>query len=156
MTIEVQQVAISGGGTSTNWTLSFADETTTPAFVRNPTPAAVQTALEALGSIGVGNVAVTGSGWVWNVTFQGALADQDVTSLAGEIVSGNGTIAVSTVTEGMPPENPDVPPTDPYTLPTPCTLHELMIFVQNAIPLTSGVYHSVRVSSSDTAIWLHT
>jgi hypothetical protein len=154
MTNEVQQVAISGGGTSTNWTLGFEGDTTTPAFVRNPTPTAVQAALEALGSIGVGNVAVTGSGWVWNVMFQGALGDQDVAELAGDIVSGNGTIAVSTVTEGIPP--PDVPPdVPPDALPTPCTLQDLSNFIQQALPRGPSIYHQVQVSSSDTAIWLH-
>jgi hypothetical protein len=96
---EVQQVAISGGGNSTNWTLSFGADTT-PAFVKNPSADAVQAALEALESIGVGNVVVTGSGWTWNVAFQGALGEQDVDALAGNIVSGGGTIAVSTTTPG--------------------------------------------------------
>jgi hypothetical protein len=96
---EVQQVAISGGGNNTNWTLGFGGQTTTPVFVKNPNAATVQAALEALSTIGAGNVAVTGSGWVWNVTFQGVLGDQSVAPLVGTI-SGGGTIAVTTTTPG--------------------------------------------------------
>lgn len=103
---EIQQVIISGGGNSTNWTLGFNGQTTDPAFVKNPNADAVQAALEALPNIGAGNVAVTGSGWTWNITFQGALGEQNVSTLAGNIVSGGGTIAVTTTTQGAPSSGP--------------------------------------------------
>src|SRR5207248_9088166 len=58
------------------------------------TAAAVQNALQALSTIGVGNVSVSGASPLYTITFTGALANKDV-SLNGS--SGlNGAIAAST------------------------------------------------------------
>jgi hypothetical protein len=101
---EVQEVVISGGGNSTNWTLSLDGQTTDPAFVKNPNATAVQSALEALPNIGVGNVAVTvPTSWTWVIAFQGDLGQQDVSTLEAVIISGGGTVEVTTTTPGAAP-----------------------------------------------------
>jgi hypothetical protein len=63
--------------TSGTFPLTFSGQTATIAW--NSTPPAMQAALEALSSIGVGNVSVGGpTGGPWPVTFAGALASTDV------------------------------------------------------------------------------
>jgi hypothetical protein len=81
---EIQQVAIAGatptGGT---FVLTF-DAVSTSDIAYNASAATVSAALEALSSIGAGNVAVTGdAGGPWTVTFQSALAATNVDLIVG-------------------------------------------------------------------------
>lgn len=79
----------SGSVTSGTFTLTFSTPNpsnataTATAIPFNATAAELQTKLEGLGTIGAGNVAVTGpTGGPWTVTFQGArFADTDVTQM---------------------------------------------------------------------------
>lgn len=90
---EVQSVTISGSPTGGSFTLDFGGQPTTD-IAYNATASAVQTALQALSTIGAGNVTVTGSaGGPWTVTFAGSLANQDVAQL----------VAVSNLTGGTSP-----------------------------------------------------
>jgi hypothetical protein len=79
------------GGT---FTLTFGgDETTALAY--NASPAAVQTALQALASIGSGNVAVSGvAGKYYLVEFTGSLADTDVAEITSDF---DGLLPASTI-----------------------------------------------------------
>jgi hypothetical protein len=101
-TNEVQVVTVSNatGGT---FTLTF-ESATTDAIAYNASAAAVQAALEALSTIGTGNVAVTGNaGGPWTVTFQNDLGGTDVAQMTadGTNLEGEGaTVSVSTTTEG--------------------------------------------------------
>lgn len=96
---EVQTVTVGGSGL-TSFTLTFAGQTTA-AIAAAATAAQVQTALEALSTIGVGNVAVTGSaGGPWTVTFQGDLANTDVAQMTATPTGGTGTVTVTTTTAG--------------------------------------------------------
>ncbi|WP_280420650.1 hypothetical protein [Nocardia carnea] len=70
---EIQSVALSGTPTGGTYTLSFGGQTTAP-IAYNAASTVVETALEALSSIGTGNVTVTGTG-PWAVEFTGQLAE---------------------------------------------------------------------------------
>lgn len=106
---EVQSIGPAGTWTSGTYTLSYNGYTTTP-IPHNANAAAIQAALEALGSIGAGNVAVTGGPLSATgptvpavVTFQGVLAAQNVPLLTIDVSSivGGGTAAVTVTTPGQ-------------------------------------------------------
>lgn len=99
---EVQTVTITGSPTGGTFTLSFQGQTTAP-IAYNAAAAAVGSALEALSSIGAGNVVVAGTG-PWTVTFAGALANQGVDLMVanGAALTGgtSPSIAVARTTAG--------------------------------------------------------
>ncbi|HET6914972.1 MAG TPA: hypothetical protein VFH56_02670 [Acidimicrobiales bacterium] len=103
-TDEVQSVTISGAPTGGTFTLTFNGQTTA-GIAYNAAASAVQSALVALGNIGTGNVAVTGSaGGPYTVTFQGTLAGTDVAQLTANSAGLTGgttpTVTVATTTQG--------------------------------------------------------
>jgi YD repeat-containing protein len=78
---EVQTVEVDVAQSAGSFRLKFGTQTTAD-LADDASAAAVDAALEALSSIGTGNVSVTGSaGGPWTVTFIGALAEQDVALL---------------------------------------------------------------------------
>lgn len=98
---EVQTVTIDAtGGT---FTLTFGGQTTS-AIAFDAAASAVQTALQALSTIGAGNVLVTGSaGGPYTVTFVGTLKGVNVaqlTSSAASLTGGAGTVTHATTTAG--------------------------------------------------------
>ena len=96
---EVQTLTVGGSGL-TSFTLTFGGQTTT-SLVAAATAAQVQAALEALSTIGSGNVAVTGNaGGVWTVTFKGDLANTNVAQLTTTPTGGTGTVTAATTTAG--------------------------------------------------------
>jgi hypothetical protein len=105
-TNEVQKVAIGGTPTGGTFTLTFSGQTTS-AIAYNATAATVQTALQALSSIGSGNATVTGGpgpGTAWTVTFVGALAQTDVAQMTATSSLTGGTspsVTVTTLTSGI-------------------------------------------------------
>jgi hypothetical protein len=105
---EVQTVAFSGTVTGGTFTLTFAGQTTA-GIAYNATAAAVQSALEALSTIGAGNVSVTGGpgpGTPYAVAFVGALAGTDVAQMTASGAALTGTtpgVAVTTTTQGVYP-----------------------------------------------------
>lgn len=98
-TDEVQVLTVGGAGL-TSFTVTFGGQTT-GAIAAAATAATVQTALEALSTIGVGNVLVTGgAGGPWTLTFRGTLADTDVAQVTATPTGGTGTVTPSTTTAG--------------------------------------------------------
>lgn len=96
---EVQTLTVGGSGL-TSFTLTFGGQTT-GAIAAAATAATVQAALEALSTIGAGNVAVTGSaGGPWTVTFKGTLANTNVAQLTTTPTGGTGTVTAATTTAG--------------------------------------------------------
>ncbi|MCW2901917.1 MAG: hypothetical protein JWO67_4182 [Streptosporangiaceae bacterium] len=92
-TNEVQTITITGVPTGGTFSLTFQGQTT-PALAFNAATSAVQTALQALSTIGSGNATVTGTaGTSYVVTFVGALANTNVPNI----------VAVGTFTGGTSP-----------------------------------------------------
>lgn len=104
-TNEVQTITISAtGGT---FTITYSGQTT-GAIAYNATAPTVQTALEALSNIAVGDVSVTGSaGGPYSIEFIGTLGLQNVAAVttgAGSLTGGAGTAVVATPTPGVAPD----------------------------------------------------
>jgi hypothetical protein len=98
---EQQTVAISGGPTGGTFTLTFGGQTTA-AIAFDATAAAVASALEALSSVGVGNVTASGGplpGSSVLVTFTGRLGAQDLALMTATSSLTGGTSPAVTVTE---------------------------------------------------------
>lgn len=97
---EVQMVAITGGPTGGTFTLGFGGQTTS-ALNWNATAAQMQTALQALSSIGSGNALVTGGpgpGTAFTVEFASSLgfASQALITLQNNSLTGGSSPSVST------------------------------------------------------------
>lgn len=104
-TNEVQRISMGGTVTAGLFYLSFRGQTTA-AIPYNATSSQVDTALEALSTIGSGNVSCSGGplpGLPIDVTFTGTLGSQDVPEITVTQALG-GTlpvVAVSTITHGI-------------------------------------------------------
>lgn len=100
---EVQTVTLYGAPATGTFALAFG-AATTAALAGNVSAAAMQTALQALASIGSGNATVTRSGagtlaspYIYTVTFVGALANTNVAQMtvaSNTLIGGDGTGAV--------------------------------------------------------------
>ncbi len=105
-TNEVQTVTITGTPTGGTFTLTFGGQTTS-GIAYNAIASAVQTALQALSTIGTSNATVTGGpgpGTPYVVTFTGALASTNVAQMtATSSLTGGSTpaVAVTTTTAGV-------------------------------------------------------
>jgi hypothetical protein len=97
---EVQTITINAtGGT---FTITFNGQITT-ALAWNATAPVVQAALEALSTIGVGNIVVTLNALVYTLEFRGTFARTDVaavTTQVGALTGGTQTAAVATAVPG--------------------------------------------------------
>jgi hypothetical protein len=93
-----QTVTTSGFTTGQTWTLSYGGQTTTD-LAATATVAQVQAALQALSSIGAGNVLVTGSVGAYTVTFVGALAGIGSAPL---VAGGSGTVTIAVTNQPSP------------------------------------------------------
>lgn len=99
-TTEEVQTVTEGGSGLTSFTLTFSGQTTAP-LDDQATAAEVQAALEALSTIGAGNVTVTGNpGGVYTVKFVGDLANTNVAQMTATPTGGTGTVTVATSTAG--------------------------------------------------------
>lgn len=100
---EVQTVTITGSPSGGNFTLTFGGQTTAN-IAHNATAATVQSSLEALSTIGTGNVSVSGSaGGPYTVTFQNDLGYTNVAAMTTANTFTGGTSpasAVATTTAG--------------------------------------------------------
>lgn len=102
-TSEVQTITITGTPTGGTFTLTFAGSTTAP-IAYNATAATVQSALEALDSVGVGNVTTTGGALPTTgvvVTFAEDLSGEDVPAITGSAAGlTGGTTPAVVITQG--------------------------------------------------------
>lgn len=95
---EVQTLTVSGAPDGGTFKLSFEGEETS-ALTYDESAADIKAALEALASVGVGNVAVAGSaGGPWTVTFQAGLGGKDVPLL---VLSDNSLTGGTTPSVGI-------------------------------------------------------
>jgi hypothetical protein len=91
---------ISSNGTGGTFTVTYSGQTTT-ALAWNVSAADLQLALEALSNVAPGDVLVTGDVGAWYVTFQGSLAETNVTQMTlgvGSLTGGGA--AVTTIQQG--------------------------------------------------------
>lgn len=106
-TTAVQTVTLTGTPTGGTFTLTFRGQTTT-GIAYNANAATVQSALQALSSIGSGNATVSGTG-PYVVTFAGTLAAQAVELLIGSGASLTGgtapAVSIAMTTPGVDPED---------------------------------------------------
>lgn len=94
-----QTVTISGSPAGGTFTLTFGGQTTA-GIAFNAAASAVQTAVQALSSVGAGNATVTGSnGGPWVITFTGTLANaaQSVITANGASLTGGTSPSVAVV-----------------------------------------------------------
>jgi hypothetical protein len=111
-TNEVQTVTVKNAPTGGTFTLTFSGQTTA-AQAFNESAANLQTDLEALSTIGAGNIAVarTGSGtlsspYIYTCTFQGTLAGTDVSEMTANAGSLTGSgVSISVSQESDPGQN---------------------------------------------------
>ena len=100
----MQTLTVSGTVSGGTYIINFRGQQTA-SLAYNATAAAIQAALEALGAIGSGNVAVTGGalpGTPATITFQGALAGLDVPAVTiTSSLTGGGSYLVATPTPGV-------------------------------------------------------
>jgi hypothetical protein len=104
-TDEIQRLTISGTATGGTFTISWSGQTTA-AIVYNATAAQVQTALEGLSNIGVGEVACSGGqlpGTAVDIRFQNALGgmNQAAVTTTSSLTGSGPAIVVSTPTPGV-------------------------------------------------------
>lgn len=92
----VHTLTVSGSPTGGTFTIDVDSQDTTP-LPYNAGPAAVQAALEALSSVGTGNVTVTGTSLTagLDVTWIGKLQGKTVTPTTTDSLTGSGTPATS-------------------------------------------------------------
>lgn len=96
-----EKVTLTQGGSGlTSFTLTFGGQTTA-SIPQAATAAQVQAALEALSTIGTGNVSVSGSaGGPYTVTFIGTLGGTDVGNVTTTPTGGTGTVTPTVATAG--------------------------------------------------------
>lgn len=100
---EVQTATITGSPTGGTFTLTFGGQTTS-AIAYNAAASAVQTALQALSTVGANNVTVTGSaGGPYTITFVNALGKADQAQITATASLTGGTtpgVTMATSTAG--------------------------------------------------------
>ncbi len=103
-----QLVTIGPAGAGGTFPLTFAGQTAA-GISATALPSAVQAALEALTSIGAGNVQVTGEPGAWRVRFVGDLADVDQPELTTDrtnLTGGNAAVSIETLQDGSGSTSP--------------------------------------------------
>lgn len=97
---EIQTITIVGSPTSAEFRIGFGTDVTSQTFTDESTAAEIQSGIASLGSVGIGNVLVSGSaGGPYAVTFTGAYAGINVPALTivdAEFVGGT-TPAINVV-----------------------------------------------------------
>lgn len=106
---DIQTVTISGSPTGGTFTLTFGAQTTST-IAYNAAASAVQSAFQALSTVGSGNATVTGSnGGPWTITFAGTMANTaqpGITASGTSLTGGTSpSIAIVHSTTGSTPVN---------------------------------------------------
>lgn len=99
-TSEVQTLSITGSPTGGTYTLTFRGQTTAP-IAYNAVNTAIETALQALSSVGAGNALVTGTG-PFTITFAADLANQDLPPIVPSSQLTGGTTPAVSITTATP------------------------------------------------------
>jgi hypothetical protein len=128
---EKQLVTVAGALGGGDFILSFNGSSTSP-LLSTATAAQVDAALEALPTIGVGNVAVTGAdGGPWTVEFVGALGGTDQPLMT----SDESNIVITIIQDGMANSAPSVATGVPLT----AAQHNQLLYIADySDPIVSG------------------
>ncbi len=104
---EIQTVYASGSVSGGTFTITYSGATTS-AIAYNATTAVVQAAIEALSTVGTGNVGVSGTaGTIYVLSFKGTLAATDVAAvtIGNGSITGGGSYLVATASAGIAGSN---------------------------------------------------
>jgi hypothetical protein len=97
---EIQQIVISGNPNGGTWLLYFNGAPTDP-LRYNISRDALLAALEAVPTIGVGNVTVNKDGNTYDISFVAALGSQNVSELVADYSELNrGSVSITTLVQG--------------------------------------------------------
>lgn len=101
-TAEVQVIDLSAGDdpTAGTWTITYSGQTTS-ALAYDASAAAVQTALEALSNIQVGDVVVTKSSFQYTITWDANLGNVAAVTIGSGSLTGATSVTVTTSTAGV-------------------------------------------------------
>ena len=126
---ETQTITITGAAALDTMILSWGGNSSA-SIVYNPTSTVLQTALEGISGIGVGQVSVTGtSPGPYAVQFTGTLADTDVSAISG--VAGKNEVQTVTITGAL--------------------AGDTMILTQDSNP-TSALAYNLSIGALQTAL----
>lgn len=149
--------SISGSGTVSGGTFTLTVGTaTTSALAYNASAATIQEALEALGTVGSGNVRCTGGplpSAAVVVTFVNGLAQTPVTmTIDSTNITGGGSLTATTVTVGTAPTEVDlVPVTSPQVL---VYLADTQAGLGTASPLQRAFSVSIELTNRFGPVWV--
>jgi hypothetical protein len=153
----IETVTLTGGPTSGTFTLSYLGQTTV-AIAYNAAASDVALALQALSTIGVGNVAVSGGpgpGTPWQVEFQGMLANMGLTLMTAVSSLGGGLTPGVTITYAQLGRNFTGPLADTRKfcatiLQDPYTYAALLAPLVAIDPLTLGYFNPATYAPTST------
>jgi hypothetical protein len=151
---EVQTLNITGTPTGGNFTLTFRGQTTS-SIAHNAASAAIQTALQALTTIGAGNVTVSGTApGPFTITFTSALAASNppLITLASNTLTGgtSPSVTIATTTPGFAPRGTHVfTPSDAASLPW-MTVEERLSFNLESFRYTDAKVSRLRLEGDAT------
>jgi autotransporter-associated beta strand protein len=141
---EVQTITVPA--TVTTFTITFNGYTSGAITRATADGTAVRTALEAMPSIGSGNVTVTGAvGGPYTVTFTGALAASNVPQFTSTVTSGTGTVAHATPTNGRAINDSE---TELITVPASVTTFTLNYNGATTAPITRATATGATVQAA--------
>jgi hypothetical protein len=152
MANEVQRFDIGGSPGSGKFTIGFRGAVTDPPLPYHPAAGDVTRALEALSTIGPGNVVCAkDTNWGYVLTFQNDLGDQDLPMIVvdGSLLGPGGTITASLVTDGS--GDPDA--LEPSCA-TPCTLQHLQNWLRRGIVRAPGMTQALIITTDSSGIWV--
>ncbi|MBC8868416.1 MAG: hypothetical protein H8E44_03310, partial [Planctomycetes bacterium] len=140
-TNEVQTIALGGSPTGGTFTLTFDSQTTTD-IQYNCSADTLKVYLEALSSVDVGELDITGDdGGPWTITFQAGLGGTDVDAITGDATnlttSGTQTLTLTSVTAPTGPHHFDEP--ENWSLGTAPADDETLVFENSNVSCLYGL-----------------
>jgi len=139
-TNEVQTITVNGAPTGGTFTLALDGQVTPSGVAYDASASTVQTALQALSTIGSGNATVAGSaGGPYVVTFAGALGDIEVDAIVGDGTLLTGGTDMSVTVQVTTPGNVKTPNSYPLTrLVAPFAITDYAIVPPRCTPTDYG------------------
>ncbi len=99
-------VTVTNTATSGTYEVTINGQATSPEIAWNASLATIKTALEALSSVGVDDIALAGTPASYTITFRKALASADITITIDDTNATGGTVSLVETTAGAAPSTP--------------------------------------------------